>query len=75
MAGVDYLYFIHKNTLDRRERALHIEVVNETFSNRVIVHEICSYTVCPTTIIIIGYMGCVLHRQPNYDHFLHSLLF
>ncbi|XP_041719540.1 SEC14-like protein 1 isoform X1 [Coregonus clupeaformis] len=47
MAGVDYLYFIHKNTLDRRERALHIEVVNETFSNRVIVHEICSYTVHP----------------------------
>uniref|UniRef100_A0A8C8MEY0 SEC14-like protein 1 n=1 Tax=Oncorhynchus tshawytscha TaxID=74940 RepID=A0A8C8MEY0_ONCTS len=47
MAGVDYLYFIHKNTLDRRERALHIEVVNETFSNRVIVHEICNYTVHP----------------------------
>uniref|UniRef100_A0A6Q2YX85 SEC14 like lipid binding 1 n=1 Tax=Esox lucius TaxID=8010 RepID=A0A6Q2YX85_ESOLU len=47
MAGVDYLYFIQKNTLNRRTRTLHIEVVNESFSNRVIVHEICNYTVHP----------------------------
>nr|XP_020453562.1 SEC14-like protein 1 [Monopterus albus] len=47
IAGVDYLYFIQKNTLNRRERTLHIEVHNETFSNRVIVRECCSYTVHP----------------------------
>ncbi|XP_028311765.1 SEC14-like protein 1 isoform X2 [Gouania willdenowi] len=47
MAGVDYLYFIQKNTLNRRERSLQIEVHNETFSNRVIVNEHCSYTVHP----------------------------
>ncbi|XP_056143217.1 SEC14-like protein 1 isoform X1 [Lampris incognitus] len=47
MAGVDYLYFIQKNTLNRRERTLHIEVRNETFSSRVVVHECCNYMVHP----------------------------
>ncbi|XP_029946219.1 SEC14-like protein 1 [Salarias fasciatus] len=47
IAGVDYLYFIQKNTLNRRERTLRIEVHNETFSNRVIVRECCNYTVHP----------------------------
>lgn len=45
IAGVDYVYFIQKNTLDRKERTLHIESHNETFSNRVIIHEICCYSV------------------------------
>ncbi|XP_071330211.1 SEC14-like protein 1 [Trachinotus anak] len=47
IAGVDYLYFVQKNTLNRRDRTLHIEVHNETFSNRVIVRECCNYTVHP----------------------------
>ncbi|XP_069005839.1 SEC14-like protein 1 [Embiotoca jacksoni] len=47
IAGVDYLYFIQKNTLNRRDRTLHIEVHNETFSSRVIVRECCSYTAHP----------------------------
>ncbi|XP_068605936.1 SEC14-like protein 1 [Brachionichthys hirsutus] len=47
IAGVDYLYFIQKNTLNRRDRTLHIEVRNETFSSRVIVCECCNYTVHP----------------------------
>uniref|UniRef100_A0A3Q3KTG3 SEC14-like protein 1 n=1 Tax=Mastacembelus armatus TaxID=205130 RepID=A0A3Q3KTG3_9TELE len=47
IAGVDYLYFIQKNTLSRSERTLRIEVHNETFSNRVMVRECCSYTVHP----------------------------
>ncbi|KAM3597622.1 uncharacterized protein V6R79_006974 [Siganus canaliculatus] len=47
IAGVDYLYFIQKNTLNRRDRTLRIEVHNETFSNRVIVCECCNYTVHP----------------------------
>ncbi|XP_061567694.1 SEC14-like protein 1 [Cololabis saira] len=47
IAGVEYLYFRQKNTLNRRDRTLHIEVHNETFSNRVVVSEFCSYTVHP----------------------------
>ncbi|XP_049600933.1 SEC14-like protein 1 [Syngnathus scovelli] len=47
IAGIDYLYFIQKNTLNRRERTLVIEVLNETFSNRVISSECCKYTVHP----------------------------
>lgn len=45
IAGVDYLYFIQKNTLNRRDRTLQIEVHNETFSSRVVVRECCNYTV------------------------------
>ncbi|XP_053565592.1 SEC14-like protein 1 isoform X1 [Bombina bombina] len=47
MAGVDYVYFIQKNSLNRRDRTLHIEAHNETFSNRIVVHEYCCYTVHP----------------------------
>ncbi|XP_008303806.1 SEC14-like protein 1 [Stegastes partitus] len=47
IAGVDYLYFKQKNTLNRSNRTLHIQVHNETFSNRVNVRESCSYTVHP----------------------------
>ncbi|KAM9769799.1 SEC14-like protein 1 isoform 3-T32 [Menidia menidia] len=47
IAGVDYVYFSQKNTLNRRERTLHIESHNETFSNRVIIHETCCYSVHP----------------------------
>nr|XP_061837561.1 SEC14-like protein 1 [Nerophis lumbriciformis] len=47
IAGVDYLYFIQKNTLNRRDRTLQIEIHNETFSNRVIARERCKYTVHP----------------------------
>uniref|UniRef100_A0A8C2WQP5 SEC14 like lipid binding 1 n=1 Tax=Cyclopterus lumpus TaxID=8103 RepID=A0A8C2WQP5_CYCLU len=47
IAGVDYVYFIQKNTLNRKERTLHIESHNETFSNRVIISETCCYSVHP----------------------------
>uniref|UniRef100_A0A8C5AKK4 SEC14 like lipid binding 1 n=1 Tax=Gadus morhua TaxID=8049 RepID=A0A8C5AKK4_GADMO len=47
IAGVDYVYFIQRNTLDRQERTLHIESHNETFSNRVIISETCCYSVHP----------------------------
>ncbi|KAG9350393.1 hypothetical protein JZ751_026752 [Albula glossodonta] len=47
IAGVDFVYFIQKNSLNRRERTLHIESHNETFSNRVIIHELCCYSVHP----------------------------
>uniref|UniRef100_A0A3B1IUD5 SEC14-like protein 1 n=1 Tax=Astyanax mexicanus TaxID=7994 RepID=A0A3B1IUD5_ASTMX len=47
IAGVEYLYFVQKNTLDRQQRTLHIEAYNESFSSRVMVREHCSYTVHP----------------------------
>ncbi|XP_060748765.1 SEC14-like protein 1 [Tachysurus vachellii] len=47
IAGVDYLYFVQKNTLDRRQRSLHIETYNESFCTRVIVKEHCCYRVHP----------------------------
>lgn len=47
IAGVDYVYFVQKNSLNSRDRTLHIEAHNETFSNRVIIHEHCCYTVHP----------------------------
>uniref|UniRef100_A0A3B3BIN8 SEC14 like lipid binding 1 n=1 Tax=Oryzias melastigma TaxID=30732 RepID=A0A3B3BIN8_ORYME len=47
IAGVEYVYFNQKNTLNKRERTLHIESRNESFSNRVIVHETCCYSVHP----------------------------
>ncbi|KAH0629536.1 hypothetical protein JD844_011668, partial [Phrynosoma platyrhinos] len=47
IAGVDYVYFIQKNSLNKKERTLHIEAYNETFSNRVVINERCCYTVHP----------------------------
>lgn len=54
IAGVDYVYFIQKNTLDRKERTLHIESHNETFSNRVIIHETCCYSVSSGALTLPG---------------------
>ncbi|XP_031419374.1 SEC14-like protein 1 isoform X2 [Clupea harengus] len=47
IAGVDYVYFNQKNSLNRLQRTLHIESHNETFSNRVIISEECCYSVHP----------------------------
>ncbi|XP_071975909.1 SEC14-like protein 5 isoform X2 [Engystomops pustulosus] len=47
IAGVEYVYFIQKNTLNWKERTLLIEARNETFSTRVLVNETCSYSVHP----------------------------
>lgn len=45
IAGVDYVYFIQKNSLNSR-RTLHIEAI-AAFSNRVIISEHCCYSVSP----------------------------
>lgn len=47
IVGVDYIYFIQKNDLDRRNRTLKIEAHNESFSSRLIIYENCSYSVHP----------------------------
>lgn len=39
------MYFVQKNSLNARERTLHIEAHNETFANRVVIKEHCCYTV------------------------------
>ncbi|XP_014217532.1 protein real-time isoform X2 [Copidosoma floridanum] len=45
--GVDYVFFIQKNVLDRRNSVLEIEAWNESFSSRVTVLEKCKYFVHP----------------------------
>uniref|UniRef100_A0A8V5GHB3 Uncharacterized protein n=1 Tax=Melopsittacus undulatus TaxID=13146 RepID=A0A8V5GHB3_MELUD len=47
IAGVEYVFFIQKNTVNWKERTLRIEAHNETFANRVVVLETCSYSVHP----------------------------
>ncbi|XP_054160256.1 SEC14-like protein 1 [Oppia nitens] len=47
ITGVDIVYFIQKNTLDRRNRILSIEAWNESFANRITIHELCTYRVYP----------------------------
>ncbi|KAF8778329.1 SEC14-like protein 1 like protein [Argiope bruennichi] len=42
--GVDVVYFIQKNTLDRRARTLKIEAYNESFANRIVINENCLYS-------------------------------
>lgn len=45
IAGVDFIYFLQKNSLDKRKRTLLIEATNISFSSRVIVKENCLYYV------------------------------
>lgn len=45
IVGVDYIYFIQVNTLDRLGRTLKIEATNESFANRIAVKEYCTYYV------------------------------
>ncbi|XP_075755361.1 SEC14-like protein 5 isoform X2 [Pelodiscus sinensis] len=47
IAGVEFVFFIQKNTVNWKERTLLIEAHNETFANRVVVLETCSYSVHP----------------------------
>ncbi|XP_076672393.1 real-time isoform X2 [Andrena cerasifolii] len=45
--GVDFVYFIQKNVLDKRNCILEIEAFNESFSSRVTVIEKCRYFIHP----------------------------
>ncbi|OZC09224.1 CRAL/TRIO domain protein [Onchocerca flexuosa] len=47
IAGVDYVYFAQKNSLDRRKRTLIIEARNISFTTRIDVKETCFYYVHP----------------------------
>ncbi len=45
--GVDDLIFRQRNTLDKKNRTLTIDAWNESFSNRVVINEVCLYSVHP----------------------------
>lgn len=45
--GVDFVYFIQRNVLDRRNNVLEIEAYNESFATRVTVIEKCRYFIHP----------------------------
>lgn len=47
LMGVDFLLFRQRNIKDLRNRTLHIEAWNESFSNRVDITEYCVYSVHP----------------------------
>ncbi|XP_050390161.1 SEC14-like protein 5 [Patella vulgata] len=47
IVGVDCVYFIQTNALDRRNRTLKITAYNESFSSRIIINEHCNYSVHP----------------------------
>uniref|UniRef100_A0A915PR78 CRAL-TRIO domain-containing protein n=1 Tax=Setaria digitata TaxID=48799 RepID=A0A915PR78_9BILA len=47
IAGVEYVDFTQKNSLDRRKRTLIIEAKNISFTNRIDVKETCFYYVHP----------------------------
>ncbi|KAL3981956.1 PRELI-like family protein [Acanthocheilonema viteae] len=47
IAGVDYVYFTQKNSLNRRKRTLIIEAKNISFAARIDVKETCFYYVHP----------------------------
>ena len=45
--GVDDLIFRQRNTLDKKNRTLTIDAWNESFSTRVVINEVCVYSVHP----------------------------
>ncbi|EMP26841.1 SEC14-like protein 5, partial [Chelonia mydas] len=75
IAGVEYVFFIQKNTVNWKERTLLIEAHNETFANRVVVLETCSYSV---KILSrgIALSNASLHFQGKevIEHYLKELI-
>jgi len=47
LMGVEHLLFRQRNTLDRKARTLQIDAWNESFGNRVVIKELCLYSVHP----------------------------
>ena len=45
--GVEDLIFRQRNTLDKKSRTLTIDAWNESFSTRVVINEVCLYSVHP----------------------------
>ena len=47
LMGVEFLLFRQRNTLDKKNRVLRIDAWNESFASRIIINEICHYSVHP----------------------------
>lgn len=47
LMGVEFLLFRQRNTLDKKNRTLTIDAWNETFAHRIIINEVCEYSVHP----------------------------
>ena len=54
----DYVYFVQRNTLDRKSRALKIEAYNESFESKIVVHEVCNYFVSAPSQIQFRLTNC-----------------
>lgn len=63
LAGVDYVYFIQVNTLDRLARTLKIEATNESFANRISIKEYCTYYVSESR-------ATIAHHRLSYPKYL-----
>ena len=59
IAGVDYVYFIQRNSLNRRDRTLKIEAWNDSFASRVEIKEFCYYSVSSidVQVVVCAYFG------------------
>ena len=47
LMGVEFLLFRQRNTLDKKNRTLTIDAWNESFAHRIIINEVCVYSVHP----------------------------
>jgi len=45
--GVEFLLFRQRNTLDKNSRTLTIDAWNESFAHRIVINEVCVYSVHP----------------------------
>ncbi|MGH0152539.1 UNVERIFIED_CONTAM: hypothetical protein FKN15_067954 [Acipenser sinensis] len=75
IAGVDYVYFVQKNSLNRRERTLHIEAHNETFSSRVIIKEFCCYTIAGVDYVYFVQKNSLNRRERTLHIEAHNETF
>ena len=47
LMGVEFLLFRQRNTLDKNTRTLTIDAWNESFAHRIVINEVCVYSVHP----------------------------
>ena len=47
LMGVEFLLFRQRNTLDKKTRTLTIDAWNESFAHRIVINEVCVYSVHP----------------------------
>uniref|UniRef100_A0A914WNN1 PRELI/MSF1 domain-containing protein n=1 Tax=Plectus sambesii TaxID=2011161 RepID=A0A914WNN1_9BILA len=76
IAGVDYVYFSQKNSLDRRKRTLTIEASNISFASRIVIKENCFYYVSPYLCLRSSPLQCFSFfrgSQTARDFFLPRL--